>query len=238
LTWIPALDRQFYPSFDSGWDDEWFRKRILARLQPIHTVLDYGAGRGNVSQMNFRGLAGRVSGTDVDPSVARNPFLDDHTVFDPAAGKLPYPDATFDVAFSDNVFEHLDRPEQAMREIYRVLKPGGRLLIKTPNWWHYMPLIAAGTPHWFHVWYNAKCGRAPEDTFPTRYRANTESRIWRLASETGFEVETIEFWEGRPEYLRFSLPTYFIGLLYERLVNSTERLRGVRSVLFAEIRKA
>jgi SAM-dependent methyltransferase len=39
--------------------------------------------------------------------------------------KIPFPDNRFDVAYSRQVFEHVRYPEQLLKEIYRVLKPGG-----------------------------------------------------------------------------------------------------------------
>ena len=87
-----------------------------------------------------------------------------------------------------------------------------------------MPTIARLTPHRFHQYVNRRRGRAEVDTFPTRYRANTRPDIVRLADKSGLSVERIELIEGRPEYLRMTWLTYLLGVVYERLVNSTELL--------------
>ena len=125
------------------------------------------ARAGIVQQTNFRGLAARVCGVDLDPRVVDNPMLDEGKIAD--AGGIPYPDAAFDVVFADNVLEHLPDPLAVFREIARVLKPGGVFLFKTPNKTHYMPTIARLTPHRFHQFVNRLRGRAEIDTFPTRY---------------------------------------------------------------------
>jgi hypothetical protein len=111
------------------------------------------------------------------------------------------------------------------------------LLAKTPNKYHYMPTIARMTPHGFHQWVNRLRGRDAEDTFPTRYQINTPADVRRFAAKSGFVVEVTDLIEGRPEYLRFSAPSYFGGWLYERLVNAVPVLSRFRILLVVELRK-
>jgi SAM-dependent methyltransferase len=229
------MDRRWYPAHADHWDDEIFRRRILERLQPGMDLLDLGAGAGIVQQMDFRGRAARICGLDPDVRVASNPFL--HEARLGTAAAIPWGDRSFDLVFADNVLEHLPEPARAFAEIARVLKPGGWFLAKTPNRWHYMPLAARLTPHRFHRYFNRLRGRAEADTFPTRYRANTPRAIRRLAAGSGLTVERLDLIEGRPEYLRLSPLTYAIGLAYERLVNASSLLAGLRIVLIAELRR-
>jgi SAM-dependent methyltransferase len=229
------MDRRFYPDFGKNWDDHLFRGRILAVLNQDAAILDLGAGAGIVEQMDFRGHASRICGLDLDPRVAQNPMLDEGKEGD--AAHIPWPDASFDVVFADNVVEHLDEPSLVFAEVARVLKPGGTFLFKTPNKWHYMPLIARCTPHRFHQFVNRKRGRAEADTFPTRYRANSRGMVMKLARNAGYDGANIERIEGRPEYLRMSWPTYLCGVLYERVVNSTSVLSAFRVLLIAQLRK-
>jgi 2-polyprenyl-3-methyl-5-hydroxy-6-metoxy-1,4-benzoquinol methylase len=50
---------------------------------------------------------------------------------------LPFDDSSFDVVLSTEVIEHLARPVDGVRELVRVLRPGGRLVVTTPNRaWH------------------------------------------------------------------------------------------------------
>ncbi len=48
---------------------------------------------------------------------------------------LPFPDESFDVVFSDSVWEHLDHPQAALEEVVRVLRRGGWFVVTTPNRW-------------------------------------------------------------------------------------------------------
>jgi SAM-dependent methyltransferase len=139
--------------------------------------------------------------------------------------------------FCDNVLEHLDHPEVVFREVARVLVPGGSFLAKTPNRNHYMPLVAQATPHAFHQFYNRLRGRESVDTFPTLYRANTREAIERLSREAGLRVASVDFIEGRPEYLRLTPPTYLAGWAYEKIVNSSPLFERFRIVMVVHLRK-
>jgi len=231
-TLVKRMDRALYADSSNNWDDEVLRQRILARIRPHFLILDVGAGAGILPQMHFKGLVTRVCGIDLDPRVVENPMLDEAD-----AGAIPYADDCFDLIFADNVLEHIEEPSKFFSEITRVLKPGGVFICKTPNKWHYVPTIARLTPHWFHQSYNQLRGRSSEDTFPTCYRANSRGDVSRLAVQAGLQVEQLDCIEGRPQYLRITAATYAVGAAYERVVNASRLLEGLRVVLICELRK-
>ncbi len=235
---VAFIDRTFYPAVGDHWDADLFRDRIERHLTATSSILDFGAGRGALPQMNLRGESAMrfVAGVDVDDAVFGNPYLSEAKRLD-ASGDIPYAAERFDVVLAHNVLEHLPDPAATFREIHRVLKPGGVFVSKTPNRRHYVPLIARLTPHAFHIWINHRRGRNEEDTFPTLYRANTPRRIALLARRAGFSVEHIELFEGRPEYLRQNAVTYLAGLLFERFVNASPALRGWRVLMVSTLRK-
>jgi SAM-dependent methyltransferase len=237
LPTVASLDSRWYAQFEKNWDNRIFREFILPRIDTEKSVLDYGAGRGHVPHMNFKGMARFVAGVDPEPAVFENPYLDDARILELPRAVIPYDDDTFDVVFADNVMEHVADPATTFREIRRVLKPGGVFLAKTPNKWHYMPMIARCTPTWFHKAVNRRRGREEHDTFPTCYRCNSAGDVHALARETGLEVRTIQRIEGRPEYLRFNPLTYTCGRIYERVVNSSGIFEPLRCVLMFEVAK-
>jgi SAM-dependent methyltransferase len=175
----------------------------------------------------------RMAGVDLDPAVLQNPNLSEAAIAD--LSDLPYGDAEFDVVFSKFVFEHLERPAAVMRELRRVLKPGGHLLVHTPNRWHYVTLAAALTPTDLHAWYRSKLGWDRGGTFATKYRANDQATIERLAERTGFSVRSLELLETKPIYLALHPLAYRAGIAYERLVNRFSGLSRFRVNILADL---
>lgn len=137
------------------------------------------------------------------------------------------------MVFSDNVLEHLDKP----LKVFRVLKPGGIFLFKTPNKYHYVLLVAMITSHSFHQFINKPRGFKREDTFPTQYKTNCIKQIKTLEKKTFFQIKFFQTYEDRPEYLRGFWLTYMFGILYERLVNSTNLLRNFRVILIGSLKQ-
>src|SRR5208337_2206986 len=173
-----------------------------------------------IGEMNFKGLAKAVYGCDPDERVLANPFLDKKYVG--VGSQMPFfDDQQFDLVISSNVLEHIksDEREPFFREINRVLRPGGFYITKTPNAFHYAPLIAQVTPTSFHRFSSKMRGACEDDVFPTYYGFNTKKRQTKVALRTGFSVKEMHFFEGRPEYMRAMLPAYLLGVLYERAVN-------------------
>jgi SAM-dependent methyltransferase len=99
-------------------------------------VLDLGCGEGTfITELEAAG-AGRVTGADVaeaalDRARARHPGIEFRRV--PFDGPLPFADGSFDLVWASEVIEHVADTARCFSEVRRVLAPGGRLLITTPN---------------------------------------------------------------------------------------------------------
>lgn len=230
------LRERFYPERFRGMYDR-FSDVIHEYVRKDDLMLDAGCGSGRVFQYAFdEGQRPRlIFGVDLTDEPKGNRNVDQAARAD--LGRLPFRDATFDIAISSHVAEHLTQPEAVFGELARVLKPGGRLLILTPNRWHYVTLSAALLPHAFHLRFNQARGVDAHDIFPTVYRANTAKRLRSLYDIAGLDVEQLYQFETEPEYLAFSTPTYALGVGFERLVNRFDALKRLRVNLLAVGRK-
>lgn len=86
-------------------------------------VLDVGAGE-------FNRYSGHFSHYEY---VRMDPRHTEHADVVGSADNIPLPDNSFDSVVCTQVFEHLEYPEKSASEIYRVLKPGGHLLVTIPQ---------------------------------------------------------------------------------------------------------
>lgn len=95
--------------------------------------LDVGAGAGNLIALVRREFpAAKPRACDYRPDLLA--LEDLHVdVADLDADPLPYPDASFDLVTCTEVIEHLRDFRGALREMHRVLRPGGALVLSTPN---------------------------------------------------------------------------------------------------------
>lgn len=96
--------------------------------------LEVGCGLGYFSNKASK-LGAKVTGIDIGPKlVAMNKKLTPSGQFlVSSASKLPFKDNTFDIVLSTEVIEHVDKQKEALKEMTRVLKKGGVLVITTPN---------------------------------------------------------------------------------------------------------
>lgn len=113
-----------------------------------------------------------------------------------AAESIPFPDNTFDLVMLDNVLEHVSDRPLTLREIRRVLKPGGLLYMVTPkpfslySLWNDPHYDLAGLvlmPRKMQIWYFEKIRGGGKGTYdvgviPTRWR------IRKLLADAGFRI--------------------------------------------------
>jgi SAM-dependent methyltransferase len=106
---------------------------------------------------------------------------------------LPFAGSSFDLITCNMLVEHLDEPGEGFAEVARCLKPGGALIVHTPNLMNYGIMSNAIASRvmpekWRLRLAHGTDDRQAEDFFPVRYKANTMNRLARLLTRSGFEL--------------------------------------------------
>jgi len=141
------------PILEVGCGDASFTKE-LARYSPDVTAIDISAAQIAENNQRFAGIK----------------FLQ-HDVAEP----FPFADATFEVVWCSEVLEHLFDPAFALREMHRIMKPGGRLLVTVPYHGRFKNVLIA-----LFKW--------DEHFVPSNphIRFYTKTTLGRLAEKAGF----------------------------------------------------
>ena len=125
---LPAPLRRYVYGFETMIEDA--VTRLAESLPEGARVLDAGAGEGQYAHHFPRQ---RYTGVDLGVGDTDWNYAGLDAVADLSA--LPFPDGTFDAALNIVTLEHLREPGRALREMSRVLKPGGVLLLIAPHEW-------------------------------------------------------------------------------------------------------
>jgi SAM-dependent methyltransferase len=157
--------------FTSGWTGD-------PKFPRPGSMLDIGCGAGHfLFYMREKGWTVRGVELNSDAAAAgREGGLD---IFGGTLHDAELPSAAFDYVRSNHSFEHIHNPREVLREIRRIVRPGGRLFIGVPNLAGLMPKMWG--PYWWYL-------GAPVHTY-----GYTPASISRLLAEEGFQVEKISY---------------------------------------------
>ncbi len=140
----------------------WYQTRFAGK----RPILDLGSGRCWFTKQNLRDIIA----VDNAPEVVEHYRQQGINIHFGDAYAIPFPDAYFEAVFCCWLLEHLTEPDRAMRQIYRVLKPGGYALIIAPS------------PHEMVAFY---------DDY-THIRPYTPVSLTQLAEDVGFRRHQVE----------------------------------------------
>ena len=172
----------FYAEYSRIEDRHWWfvgRRRIVltllaAHLAPIpngrgRTILDFGCGTG--AMLGHLRQFGEVQGVDADEHAVRLcRARGEGAVQLLASRRLPFGDDSFDLLTALDVLEHVEDDRGALREIVRVLRPGGLLL--------------ATVPAYGWMW-------GPQDVISHHFRRYGAGELRSRVAEAGLELERL-----------------------------------------------
>jgi SAM-dependent methyltransferase len=147
--------------------------------------------------------------------------------------RLPFRAGSFDLATANMVVEHVEQPALLFDEIARVLRPGGRLLLHTPNADGYTTRLTRLIPgRLLGPLAGVLSGRQAVDVYPTHYHANTETTLTRMLNGSRWRLERLDFVESSAQFAQVP-PAAVVELTAIRAFRSArwQRLRACLLVL-------
>jgi SAM-dependent methyltransferase len=171
-----------------GTSDEPLYRTVLQLLDEERaggTLLDVGCGRGELARR--AGAFDRYIGCDL---VQYEGFVESERVrfvkADLNDTPYPLPDASADWVVAVETIEHLENPRAFTRELYRLVKPGGGVVITTPN---QLSLLSKASLLWKNQF---SAFQEREGLYPAHITALVEEDLKRIAREAGFDGEALQ----------------------------------------------
>jgi ubiquinone/menaquinone biosynthesis C-methylase UbiE len=211
--------RKKYQSIKRGWRDSQiiYRDSIDGLVDKDTKILDMGCGHGDFMESVYQKTE-FAYGLDIDEkALAKNKIIKNK--IHSSIKKMPFDDNFFDLIVSAWVMEHLENPEEAFKEIYRVLKPKGKVIFLTPNVWNYNIWIIRLIPKKFHNFFTRKLyDRQENDTFPKYYKINSTKKINKILTVSGLKKTKIIL-NGDPTYISFNNSLFAIACFLEKIID-------------------
>ncbi len=199
--------RARYRAMRPGWQSSGDQLEALVRglLTPDSRVLDLGCGRGGLVELIWRDVKFAAG---LDPDI---PSLSEHR----APGMPVLRGVGEHLPFARDSFEL-----NMLREVARVLRPGGHFVFLTPNLRNPLVLmnrIGKAIPLLQTQLVSRFYGRRESDTFPVQYRANTARAIQELAEASDLRVAELRVVPD-PTYLALNGLMFRTSVFAERLM--------------------
>jgi len=140
-------------------------------------VLDVGCGSG-VLLARMKSLGWQVEGVEVDPGGVAAARARGVTVHQGQLADARFPESHFDAVHSAHVIEHVHDPAALLRECFRILKPGGKLVMLTPN------TASFGHEHFGNAWLNLDP--------PRHLILFNKATLQSAAEQQGFIIERLD----------------------------------------------
>jgi 2-polyprenyl-3-methyl-5-hydroxy-6-metoxy-1,4-benzoquinol methylase len=190
-----SLGRSAHPIYRTAAD-------VLARLGAGGTLVDVGCGTGL-----FRDYVPSSIGRYIGVDAVRYDGLPSDVAFlaaDLDRDPVPLDDASADVVVAIETIEHLENPRRFVRELVRVVRRGGWVIVTTPNQLSLLSLLTLAVRQRFSAF--------QDSAYPAHRTALLEVDLQRLAAECGLVDVGVRYtaW-GRMPWLPWHYPGWLAG---------------------------
>lgn len=195
-------------------------RKLLTAFRNSGQVLEFGAGTGNFARrLIAERFVSDITCADILPKPEDLPDCIEWIQAD-LNNPLAAPDAAFDTIVCIEVIEHLENSRAVFREFHRLLRPGGNLILTTPNQESLRSLASLVLGRHFAAFLGA--------SYPAHITALLEMDFQRICAETGFESPLFDFTNtGRiPKLTRLRWPRFFRGRWFSDNIGLLARKRA------------
>jgi 2-polyprenyl-3-methyl-5-hydroxy-6-metoxy-1,4-benzoquinol methylase len=205
-------------------------------LQAGDVVLDAGCGHKSLVRQGGHVPFSLIGFDMVWEDIRQNHSVDLGLVSD--IGHVPVRSESLDIVICNMVLEHLREPDMVFRELSRVLRKGGHLIVMTPSIFNIVTIVNGLIPNRFHPKIaHFLTGVSESDTFPTYYRANSVGRLRRLLGRNQMQEAGVIMYQPPPYAFVFSRIICRIVIAYYNFINTWEWLGPLRGVIIARYQK-
>jgi len=185
-------------------------------------ILEFGSGVGNfLKLLHAQGLSNELTGADIMSRPADLPG-DVKWVEADLNHPLALPDGSFDLIAAIEVIEHLENPRAAIREMARLLAPGGTLVLTTPNQESLRSILSLVVQGHFVAFTG--------DNYPAHITALLGQDLTRIFAEAGLQVRTHRFTNegGLPKRPGLKWQSLSLGLLKGKWFSDNQMMVGLK----------
>lgn len=199
-------------------------------------ILDAGCGHSTMT--GYKSTA-KLTFIGIDISqdnIKNNKDIDFGFVSD--LNQIPLENNSVDIIVSAMVFEHLQNPEIAFKELNRIMKTEGFLIFATPCIYNIVTIINRIIPHYL----SQKLGKLltgtiEEDIYPTKYKINSIRKIRRICKTIGFTEMNLIMYQPPPYAFVFSTIICRFIIYYYRIINRFHITKFLRGIIIARYKK-